>query len=88
MEWAIEVCKETGKAVASTMCIGPKGDIDGVPASECAVRMARAGSNVGKLTKSQMLKNLNGICVVHFSHANQLVFGFGIFQCTIKTNMF
>jgi len=46
MEWAIEVCKETGKAVASTMCIGPKGDIDGVSASECAVRMARAGSNV------------------------------------------
>jgi betaine-homocysteine S-methyltransferase len=48
MEWAIEVCKETGKTVASTMCIGPKGDIDGVPAAECAVRMARAGSNVGE----------------------------------------
>jgi len=46
MEWAIEVCKESGKAVASTMCIGPKGDIDGVPAAECAVRMAKAGSNV------------------------------------------
>jgi hypothetical protein len=30
------------------MCIGPKGDIDGVPAAECAVRMARAGSNVGE----------------------------------------
>lgn len=46
MEWAIEVCKETGKPVASTMCIGPKGDIDGVPAADCAVRMAKAGSNV------------------------------------------
>ncbi len=51
MEWAIEVCKESGKAVASTMCIGPKGDIDGVPAAECAVRMAKAGSNVGKILK-------------------------------------
>ena len=49
MEWAIEVCKETGKAVASTMCIGPMGDIDGISAAECAVRMAKAGSNVGKL---------------------------------------
>jgi len=46
IEWAIEVCKETGKAVAATMCIGPMGDIDGVSAAECAVRMARAGSNV------------------------------------------
>ena len=48
MEWAIEVCKESGKPVASTMCIGPLGDVDGVAADECAVRMAKAGSNVGK----------------------------------------
>ena len=48
MEWAIEVCKESGKPVASTMCIGPKGDLHGVSAAECAVRMAKAGSNVGK----------------------------------------
>ncbi len=58
MEWAIEVCKESGKAVASTMCIGPKGDIDGVPAAECAVRMAKAGSNVGEILKlSKVRKN-------------------------------
>ena len=87
MEWAIEVCKETGKAVASTMCIGPKGDIDGVPASECAVRMARAGSNVGKLTKSQMLVHLNEICKVHSSHQDipiNLYMVLGIIQCNIK----
>ena len=49
IEWAIGVCKETGKTVASTMCIGPMGDIDGISTAECAVRMAKAGSNVGKL---------------------------------------
>ncbi|CAG0897675.1 unnamed protein product [Darwinula stevensoni] len=46
VEWAIEVCKETGKPVASTMCIGPKGDMHGVPAGECAVRMAKAGADI------------------------------------------
>lgn len=46
IEWAIEVCKESGKTVASTMCIGPKGDQHGIPAAECAVRMAKAGSNI------------------------------------------
>ena len=89
MEWAIEVCKETGKAVASTMCIGPKGDIDGVPASECAVRMARAGSNVGKLTKSQMLTNLYGICKVHFSlHDMPINLFFKFFSAPLKSNIF
>ena len=28
------------------MCIGPEGDLHGVSAAECAVRMAKAGSNV------------------------------------------
>jgi betaine-homocysteine S-methyltransferase len=56
MEWAIEVCKESGKPVASTMCIGPMGDIDGVPAAECAVRMAKAGSNVGQLKRFRFFR--------------------------------
>ena len=43
MEWAIEVCKETGKPVAATMSIWAEGDQSGVSAGECAVRMARAG---------------------------------------------
>ena len=30
-----------GKPVAATMCIGPKGDQDGVSAAECAVRYKR-----------------------------------------------
>jgi betaine-homocysteine S-methyltransferase len=38
MEWAIQVCKETNKAVAATMCIGPEGDMHGVSAADCAVR--------------------------------------------------
>lgn len=46
MEWAIEVCKETGKTVAASMCIGPEGDMHGVTAGECAVRMAKAGASV------------------------------------------
>jgi len=46
MEWAIEVCKDTGKTVAASMCIGPEGDLHGVSAAECAVRMAKAGASV------------------------------------------
>lgn len=46
IEWAIELCKKTGKPVAATMCIGPDGDLHGVPAGQCAVRMARAGANI------------------------------------------
>ena len=49
MEWAIEVCKETNLPIAASMCIGPEGDLHGVSAAECAVRMAKAGANVGKL---------------------------------------
>ncbi len=49
MEWAIEVCKETGMPIAASMCIGPEGDLHGVSAAECAVRMAKAGANVGML---------------------------------------
>ena len=46
MEWAIEVGKQTEKPVAATMCIGPEGDLHGVPAGECAVRMAKAGADI------------------------------------------
>ena len=48
MEWAIEVCKETGLPVAASMCIGPEGDLHGVSNEVCAVRMAKAGANVGE----------------------------------------
>ena len=44
MEWAIEACLPTGMAVAASMCIGPEGDLHGVSAGECAVRMAKAGN--------------------------------------------
>ena len=46
MEWAIEVCRESGKVVAATMCIGPEGDLHGITAEECAVRMCRAGASL------------------------------------------
>ncbi|CAH1789184.1 unnamed protein product [Owenia fusiformis] len=45
-EWAIEVCKKSGKPVAGTMCIGPEGDLHGVTAGECAVRLAKAGADI------------------------------------------
>jgi len=46
MEWAIEVCKTYGKPVAASMCIGPEGDMHGVSAGDCAVRMAKAGADI------------------------------------------
>ena len=46
MEWAIESLKLSGLPVCATMCIGPKGDLHGISAGECAVRMARAGADV------------------------------------------
>ncbi|KAG7158356.1 Betaine--homocysteine S-methyltransferase 1-like 2 [Homarus americanus] len=46
IEWAIEVSVKTGMPVVASMCIGPKGDLHGVPAGECAVRMAKAGAHV------------------------------------------
>jgi len=46
MEWAIESLKKSGLPVCANMCIGPEGDLHGVSAGECAVRMARAGAHV------------------------------------------
>ena len=43
IEWAIEESLKTGMVVAANMCIGPQGDMHGVSAGECAVRMAKAG---------------------------------------------
>jgi len=46
MEWAIEECRKTSLPVCASMCIGPLGDMHGVSAGECAVRMAKAGAHV------------------------------------------
>ncbi|KAF2349608.1 Homocysteine-binding domain [Trinorchestia longiramus] len=46
MEWAIEVCRGSGLPVVASMCIGPEGDMHGVSAGDCAVRMAKAGAHV------------------------------------------
>eukprot|EP00058_Branchiostoma_floridae_P006727 XP_002592215.1 hypothetical protein BRAFLDRAFT_123950 [Branchiostoma floridae] len=45
-EWVIELMKTKGKPVACTLRTGPKGDCAGIPAGECAVRMADAGADV------------------------------------------
>lgn len=42
-EWAVESCKATGKPTAVSLCIGPEGDLHGIPTGECGVRLARAG---------------------------------------------
>lgn len=46
MEWAIETLKTAKMPVCANMCIGPEGDLHGVSAGECAVRMAKAGADV------------------------------------------
>ncbi|KAK7072807.1 hypothetical protein SK128_028195 [Halocaridina rubra] len=46
IEWAIEVCLKSGLPVVASMCIGPEGDLHGVSAGECAVKMAKAGAHV------------------------------------------
>jgi len=46
MEWAIEECLKTSLPVGASMCIGPEGDMHGVTAAECAIRMARAGAHI------------------------------------------
>jgi len=46
IEWAIQVCKESNKVVGATMCIGPEGDLHGISAAECAIRMHRAGADL------------------------------------------
>jgi len=46
MEYAIEIAKETGRAVAANMCMGPTGDESGVSVGECAIRMAKAGADL------------------------------------------
>lgn len=47
MEWAIEEALKTGLPVAANMAINEKGDHAGVSAGECAVRMAKAGAQIG-----------------------------------------
>merc|ERR1719228_2911268 len=48
MEWAIDALKKfsNGLPVCASMCIGEFGDVHGVSAGECAVRMAKAGADV------------------------------------------
>ncbi|XP_048583574.1 betaine--homocysteine S-methyltransferase 1 isoform X2 [Nematostella vectensis] len=43
--WAVELLKKTGKPIAASLCIGPEGDMHGVSAGDCAVRLAEAGAD-------------------------------------------
>lgn len=63
-EWAVEVCKATGKPTACSLCIGPEGDMHGVSAGDCAVRLVKAGILfflIGKYEPGNHL-NLNCLC--------------------------
>lgn len=44
--WAVEVLAASGKPVASTLCIAPSGDKNGVSPAECAVRLVKAGAKI------------------------------------------
>lgn len=59
MEWAIEESLKTGMVVAASMCIGPEGDLHGVSAGECAIRMAKAGMSFASKSKSTHLFHLS-----------------------------
>ena len=48
LEWCIEQGKKSGLPIVASMCIGPEGDENGISTSECAIRMARAGADVGE----------------------------------------
>jgi len=45
MEWAVETCLQSRLPLVASMCIGPEGDLHGISAGECAVRMAKAGAH-------------------------------------------
>jgi betaine-homocysteine S-methyltransferase len=45
-EWAVEAALEYGLPVGVTLCIGPEGDMHGVPTGECAVRLVKAGAQI------------------------------------------
>ncbi|XP_069794413.1 betaine--homocysteine S-methyltransferase 1 isoform X2 [Narcine bancroftii] len=55
-EWAVHVLKESGKPVGVTLCIGPEGDLTGVSAGDCAVRLVKAALEPRILTRWDMHK--------------------------------
>ena len=59
MEWAIEVGLKAGMTVVACMSVGPEGDLAGVTAAECGLRMAKAGAHVGESPHKQIgLRNV------------------------------
>ena len=48
MELAIAAGRTTGLPVVACMTIGTRGDRNGVTPEQCALRMARAGADVGE----------------------------------------
>ncbi|XP_025057185.1 betaine--homocysteine S-methyltransferase 1 isoform X2 [Alligator sinensis] len=54
--WAVEVLKESGKPVAVSLCIGPEGDMHGIPPGECAVQLVKAGLEPRILTRWDVQK--------------------------------
>ena len=46
LEWAVEVCLESGLPVGAMLCMGPAGELGGASVEQCAVRIARAGATL------------------------------------------
>lgn len=72
--WAVEVLKTTGKTVAASLCIGPKGDMHGVSPGECAVRLVKAGGNT--FQQYPILKNR-----IVFNNCASLSLNIFFFRC-------
>lgn len=64
-EWAVESCKATGKPTAVSLCIGPQGDLHGIPTGECAVRLAHAGIECSdsRIFCTKVIVNITASCV-------------------------
>ena len=46
LEWALEVCLESGLPVGAMLCMSPGGELGGASVEQCAVRIARAGATL------------------------------------------
>ena len=46
LEWAVEVCLESGLPIGAMLCMGPDGEEGGASVEHCAVRVARAGAHL------------------------------------------
>jgi len=46
LEWAVEVCLDSGLPVGAMLCMEPAGELGGTSVEQCAVRIAKAGASL------------------------------------------